>query len=239
MPKVVAAVPAVQVGINKITPALEAHSTPLESLTLDPNNARVHPQRNLDAIQASLALYGQTKPVVVREQTRVIVAGNGTAMAALALGWTEIAAIFVQMTDAEAAGYGLADNRTAELAKWDFEIVSRLDKLISDSGQVDAMIGWTQDELEVLRSANWVPPPINDAATGGVGEEALGEDPDSLVVGFTPDQYEKVGEAIDLMRGILDNLLLDQAEVLLHICTEWLILKEGEMVASSDIGEGG
>lgn len=134
---------------NKIAPALKPHIVPIDSLTPDPNNARLHPDRNLESIMDSLAFYGQVKPVVVRDQTGVVMAGNGTMAAAKAMGWTKLAAIRVPMTDAEAAGYGLADNRTAELARWDFEVVARLDRIISEAGGQN--VGWSIEELTALR----------------------------------------------------------------------------------------
>jgi ParB-like chromosome segregation protein Spo0J len=49
----------------------------LSDLTTDPENARKHDKRNLDAIAASLEKFGQRKPIVVMP-TGVILAGNGT-----------------------------------------------------------------------------------------------------------------------------------------------------------------
>ncbi len=123
---------------------------PIGSLTLDPDNARLHPERNMESIRDSLNLYGQTVPLVVRRQTRVVIAGNGRLAAARDLGWTKVAVSFIDMTDAEAAGYGLADNRTSELARWDFEAVARLERLVAEAGGV--AVGWTQEEILALRS---------------------------------------------------------------------------------------
>lgn len=134
----------------RITPALAGLAVPISSLVFDPENARDHPDRNMDAIRASLKSYGQVKPVVVRKSTRVVVAGNGTLQAAKDLGWTEIAATFVDMNEIEAAGFGLADNRTAELAKWNFEVVNRLDRLLQTHNHVN--VGWSVEELQVLRT---------------------------------------------------------------------------------------
>src|SRR5271166_4436802 len=124
---------------NKVTmrvaPSLRGLLIPIDSVSLDPANARLHGIKNMDAIKASLAKYGQKKPIVVRQQTMHIVAGNGTWAAAKQLGWTEIAASVEPMTEAEAAGYGLADNRTAELAEWDFEVVKKLERFLSDQGE--------------------------------------------------------------------------------------------------------
>ncbi len=117
----------------------------------------MHGDRNMEAIRDSLRAYGQLKPVVVRAQTRVVVAGNGTMRAARELGWQRVAAVIVPMTDVEAAGYGLADNRTAELADWDNEVVARLSRFIQEAG--GASVGWSADEIAALRRDDFLPPP--------------------------------------------------------------------------------
>lgn len=139
----------------------EGEIVPLSSLTPDPNNARLHPERNLAAITESLVKFGQCTPLTVRKQDNVVAVGNGRLECIKALGWTKVAVSKIPMTDAEFADYSLADNRTAELARWDFEAVARLDKLITLAGR--APVGWTDDELSVLRAAEWLPP----TATGG------------------------------------------------------------------------
>lgn len=138
----------------------------IESLVPDPMNARLHPERNLEAIRESLRLYGQRKPLVVRSENRMVAAGNGTLEAAKQLGWTQIAVSMRPMTDAVFMGFALADNRTAELAKWDFEVVAKLDALKRELGDA-TMPGWTTDELEVLRAADWTPPQAGDDSEHG------------------------------------------------------------------------
>lgn len=200
---------------NNINPALKNLIVDVTKVSLDPLNARLHPDRNLEAIRQSLILYGQVKPIVVRKSTGVVVAGNGTLECAKALGWTKIAAAFVDFNDVEAAGFGLADNRTAELAKWDFEVVARLDKLMQEQGN-SQMVGWSDDELEVLRAAEWVPPAVEE----GNGQGGEGEKDEPLVIGFTPDQYEIVGVAIAKVKELLPDS--EQAECLTLICKEYL-----------------
>jgi len=96
----------------------------LDSLTEDPNNARVHDARNIDAIKASLTRFGQVEPLVVRKGTSTVVGGNGRIRAMRDLGWTEAEVREVELTDGEATALGIALNRTAELATWDEGILA-------------------------------------------------------------------------------------------------------------------
>ena len=97
----------------------------ISELEFDPNNARKHDDKNLSAIKGSLSKFGQRKPIVV-DAKNVIVAGNGTVEAAMALDWTEIEAVRIpdDWTPDQIKAFALADNRTAELAVWDHKVLS-------------------------------------------------------------------------------------------------------------------
>lgn len=146
--------------VHGVTPALHDRLVKVSDLTFDSANARLHPDKNKAAVRASLQRYGQLKPVVVRRDTMVVVAGNGTLEAAVALGWTHVAATVVDMTDAEAVGYGVADNRTAELATWDLAALRVAERFLAEQGETD-MVGWTAGEMMAMRSEadGFVEPP--------------------------------------------------------------------------------
>ncbi len=117
------------------SPAGDAHgiaanllplAAPIGELQFDPANARKHAEKSISAIAASLRVYGQLKPVVARRDNKVVVAGNGTLLAALSLNWTHLAVVWVDMDAATAAGFAISDNRTAELSEWDAEALSAL-----------------------------------------------------------------------------------------------------------------
>ncbi len=93
------------------------------SLKPDPKNARKHSPRNLDAIKKSLERFGQQRPIVV-DAKGVVIAGNGTLEAAKALGWEEIEVVRSTLKGSSATAYAIADNRTAELAEWDDDILA-------------------------------------------------------------------------------------------------------------------
>ena len=119
---------------------------PLSSLTLDPVNARRHPERNMEAIKGSLARFGQQKPIVVTPGG-VVVAGNGTLIAARALGWADIVVVETPLTGADLTAFALADNRTSELAEWDPDVIGPTLKSLQDMDFDIGSIGFDQDFL--------------------------------------------------------------------------------------------
>ena len=104
---------------------LKIEQVPVEKLTFDPSNARKHSDANLAAIAESLKQFGQRKPIVVNAEN-VIVAGNGTVEAARLLGLTDVDVVRVpkDWSADQVKAFALADNRTAELAEWNPEVLS-------------------------------------------------------------------------------------------------------------------
>lgn len=192
----------------------------LSELVHDPQNANEHNDRNLAAIRDSLMLYGQLKPLVVRRESRVVIAGNGTMDAALGLGWTKLAVNYVDMTDVDAIGYGLVDNKSAKLSSWNFKVVAALDKLLLDNNH--PTIGWTIDELEVLRQADWSPPPVTE------GGDSFGGEAESVKVTFDEARWLIIQPAIDQLNSDLfiedgtSRDAVDEAEAIQMICSQWL-----------------
>tara|TARA_R100000664_G_C2756978_1_gene145004 strand:- start:2677 stop:4017 length:1341 start_codon:yes stop_codon:yes gene_type:complete len=99
----------------------------INELKSDPANARTHSIKNIKAIKDSLEVFGQQKPIVVDDRG-VVIAGNGTLQAATELGWKEINIVETALDPAHAQAFGIADNRTAELADWDVEVLEQLMK---------------------------------------------------------------------------------------------------------------
>ena len=111
--------------LDYIAEPLRSLAVPIAELHEDPSNARKG--HAVDRIAASLKQYGQRKPIVVnRAQGGKVEAGNGTLAAAKSLGWTNIAAVFVDDDAATAAAYGIADNRVGEFSEWDADILADL-----------------------------------------------------------------------------------------------------------------
>jgi ParB-like chromosome segregation protein Spo0J len=147
---------------HNVVEGLRPLLTPITEVRPDPRNARTHSGRNIDAIAASLRKFGQRKPVVANRRDGSVLAGNGTLEAAAAEEWTDLAVLWVDDDPSTATGYALADNRTAELAEWDFQ---RLGGIIKSLQRADAalIIGWSQDELSPVLAADWTPREAPDA----------------------------------------------------------------------------
>lgn len=145
--------------ICRVAEPLRRLLVPLASLALDPSNLRLHDDKSFDAIATSLRRFGQQKPIVV-DAGGVVIAGNGTLEAARRLGWTHIAAVPSKLSGAERVAYSIADNRTAELSRWDTKALQAVLDAIPKEDL--AGTGFTIDDLAEL--AGREPAAIEDEA---------------------------------------------------------------------------
>lgn len=177
-----------------IVAQLEPLAYEVGRLQLDPANARRHDKRNVDAIKASLTLFGQRKPIVATD-AGIVIAGNGTLQAAKELGWERIAVVFVNDDTAKAAAYGIADNRTAELAAWDDDVLGTLLGGLADTEINMADLGFTEQELKNL---------IGNVTEAGMPELGSGDrDQDSLgtiTIRLTVSETEEVSAWLDTIK---------------------------------------
>jgi site-specific DNA-methyltransferase (adenine-specific) len=133
----------------RIAPALQALAVPIESIEFHPRNPRIG---DVEAVAASLQRFGQLKPLVVQASTGYVVAGNHLLRAAQKLGWTSIAANVEAMDDATATAYGLADNRTADLGDYDYNLLAAILAEQAAAGNLLAT-GYDADDVAALLRA--------------------------------------------------------------------------------------
>lgn len=133
--------------------ALQIETVKVADLISDPDNVRTHDERNIDAIKSSLDRFGQQKVIVVDADNRVI-AGNGTLIAAIELGWDELRAQRTELTGEEAKAFAIADNRTAELAAWDEEALhAQLQELASYDPDLTEALAFDAKEINAIAPA--------------------------------------------------------------------------------------
>ena len=88
------------------------------------NNARTHSDRQVALIAGSIREFGFNNPVLVDGENGII-AGHGRVLAAQKLGLATVPVIeLTHLSDAQKRAYILADNRLAEQAGWDRELLS-------------------------------------------------------------------------------------------------------------------
>lgn len=127
--------------------ALVIRRVPITDLHEDQENARRHTKENIAAVRASLEKFGQQKPIVVDRQGK-IVCGNATWVAARQLGWREIDVVETHLVGALQRAYAVSDNRTAELAEWNLDL---LGAQIGDTPDLDwGSLGWSPGALDAL-----------------------------------------------------------------------------------------
>lgn len=87
------------------------------------NNARTHSKKQVKQIAASIGQFGFVNPALIDEDGNII-AGHGRVLAAKELGLQQVPTIKIShLTPEQIKAYRLADNKLAELAGWDDDIL--------------------------------------------------------------------------------------------------------------------
>lgn len=115
-------------------------------------NPRTHSRKQVAQIAESIKRFGFVNPVLVDREGQVI-AGHGRIEAAKLLGMTKVPVLRLEhMTEAEKRAYVIADNRLAELAGWDNDLLALELSAIAelDSEFELALTGFDVAEIEAL-----------------------------------------------------------------------------------------
>ena len=97
---------------------------PPERLRHSPNNARTHSKKQLKQIARSIERFGFVNPVLISDDFEII-AGHGRVEAAKVLGLREVPTVRLSnLSPADRRAYVIGDNRLAELAGWDRDLLA-------------------------------------------------------------------------------------------------------------------
>src|SRR5271165_7121500 len=120
---------------------------PLEKLIPYARNPRTHSDAQVAQIAASIAEFGFNNPILVDTKAGII-AGHGRLLAAKKLGLTEVPVIVLDhLTEAQKRAYIIADNKLAENAGWDEDLLrAELTALQAHDFDID-LIGFDDAEL--------------------------------------------------------------------------------------------
>jgi DNA modification methylase len=142
-------------------PATEVELWDLERLKPRPNNPRTHSAEQVEQIAASMREWGWTNPILA-EEDGTIIAGHGRWLGGKKNGYTQAPVMVAHgWTPEQVRAYVIADNKLAENAGWDAELLKlELQALTSADFQMH-LIGFTPEELAAI-AADKEPPPNND-----------------------------------------------------------------------------
>ena len=116
-------------------------------------NSRTHSDAQISQIAASIKEWGWTTPILIDEAGGII-AGHGRVMAAQRLHIKEVPCMTAtDWTEAQKQAYVIADNKLAENAGWDTELLSVELKELEGLDFDLSLIGFDEDALNDLTAA--------------------------------------------------------------------------------------
>jgi len=136
-------------------------------------NARTHDDTQVSQIAGSIAEFGFVNPILVGDDN-VIIAGHGRLMAAQQLGLDTVPVIVLHhLTEAQRRALVIADNKIAENAGWNDELLKLELEELGDLGFDLDLIGFSDEELDELLG--------NDEQSGETDEDETPEVEDEPV----------------------------------------------------------
>lgn len=141
----------------------------VDLLSPAPRNTRTHSKKQLRQIADSILRFGFTNPVLVDADHEVI-AGHGRLAAARIAGLKQVPVLRIDwLTEAQKRAYVIADNRLAEKAGWDREL------LVIELGELQTLdidltlTGFELEEIELIIDAGEAPPLSDEIPEPGKG----------------------------------------------------------------------
>jgi hypothetical protein len=122
---------------------------PIADIAPYPYNARDN-TKAIPAVASSIRQFGFLVPVVVDAQN-VLVAGHTRVEAAKLLGMVEVPAIRATgLTEQQIAAFRIADNKVAEIAEWDNELLAQEIANLQSAGINWTTLGFRAEEIDCL-----------------------------------------------------------------------------------------
>lgn len=134
----------------------------IEELKEYENNPRIN-DRAVDAVASSIREFGFKVPIII-DQENVIVAGHTRLKAARLLGLEKVPCVIADdLTPEQVKAFRVADNKTAELAEWDIELLEQelaeLDEMDFDMEQFGFEDDKESDTPEIIEDE---PPEVDE-----------------------------------------------------------------------------
>lgn len=166
--------------------SLNLHYLPSDELKPYKNNPRTHSKRQIKQIANSIQEFGFTNPILI-DENNMIIAGHGRIEAAKQLGIRQVPVVHLKhLSEAQKRAYIIADNKLAENAGWDLELLQAEISAIHEL-EVDfdlTVMGYEVAEIDQILSdepqedlEKILPPPVRPVSQLGdlwrLGEHLL------------------------------------------------------------------
>jgi len=123
---------------------------PIDALHPITGNARIHSPKQIRQIASSIEQFGFTNPILLDEACNIL-AGHGRVEAARLISLTEVPTLRIErLSEPQKRAYVLADNRLAELAGWDQNLLRiELQHLVELDFNIE-LTGFSTAEFDAL-----------------------------------------------------------------------------------------
>ena len=132
--------------------SLETKKRLIQSLKPRPNNPRTHSERQIGQIIQSIEHFGFTNPILIDKECGII-AGHGRYEAAKRMGYKEVPTILLSdMSHEDVRAYVIADNKLAENAGWDKDLLASEFQYLSElEDEFDlSLTGFELPEIDII-----------------------------------------------------------------------------------------
>lgn len=169
---------------------------PVEKVLPYDKNPRTHSDEQVSQIAASIIQFGMVTPLLVDSQAGLI-AGHGRLEAAKLIGLSKVPVVILDhLTEDQKRAYVIADNKLAENAGWDKNLLSQeIESLIANEFDI-GLVGFSEDEISQLLSS------MNDDLSDGFeeGEGSANDDVEEADTNCVIGSYRIPIQREDYMR---------------------------------------
>jgi site-specific DNA-methyltransferase (adenine-specific) len=171
---------------------MEIRQVAIDELKPWEKNPRINDSA-VDAVAKSTQTFGFNVPILY-DQHMMIVAGHVRWKAAKKLGLISVPGIQLSLTRAQREAFAVADNKTADIADWDYDVLGEILKDLPEEGIDLDSLGFNAAELDAILK------PVEDFDWDQFKEDLEELHPDATHV-FLPvkvpiDMKQRVSEAI-------------------------------------------
>lgn len=189
---------------------LEIEYVDIDSIKPYKNNAKLHPQEQIEQIKKSIEQFGMDDPIGIWKDE--IVEGHGRLIACKELGFKEVPIIRLDhLTDEERKAYTLAHNKLTMNSDFDFNI---LDAELADL-DID-MSNFGFDKIEISE---------NEFGTDFTLPDGDKSNMEQITFTLTSEQMEEVKQALELAKSEITETFGNEnknGNAIYEVCRQWV-----------------